>query len=303
MTPLPAWLAEARLAYGCMNVCGTWKAPAADPLRPILAAFEAGFRVFDHADIYAAGRCEEAFAAAGAACPALRREAFLVTKAGHVFPAWDSGIPHHYDTRGEHLEHAVEGSLRRLGVEHVHLFLIHRPDPLLDPGEVAAACARLHAAGKVGAFGVSNFSPLQLDALAAAGVPVVANQIELHAGLVGPFLDGTLDHALARGWRPMAWGCLARGLVASGGTLPAEHADAGQLGAVQAALDALAQRLGCTRSQAALAFLMRHPSRILPVVGSTDPGRIAECAGAARVALDRLDWYRVHLAARGAALP
>ena len=285
------WLRDAGLAYGCMNVCGSWKEPKDDPAAPILAAVEAGFRVFDHADIYAGGKGEAAFRTACQLEPNLKREAKVVTKFGHVFPKWDSGQPHHYDTRPEHLREGVEASLTRLGVEQIDLMLIHRPDPLTDYAALAEAFGELRDAGKVASFGVSNFTPLQCDAARAAGLDVRANQVRMSCLHHTPITDGTLDDCLAHDVVPMAWAPHEKGKL---GDVEVTD-DAERVNAVRAALDAT----GLPRDVAALAWLRTHPAGVVPVVGTTNPGRIRSAFAAADKVLEPLDWYKIYLAAGG----
>ena len=293
------WLGSAGVAYGCMNVCGAWNRPRDNPHEPILAAFEAGIRVFDHADIYAGGRCEEAYAAAARAEPALLREGRVVTKFGHVFPP--GGGFHRYDTTPGHLRSSVEGSLRRLSVEKIDLLLIHRPDPLMDLDALAGVAAELREAGHVAAFGVSNFSPAQTAAARAAGWGVAANQVECSALHHGPLLDGSFDDCLTHGTVPMAWASLARGQL-TGAPLPGDDggpaADPAERERVTATREALAET-GLPPARAALAWVRTHPAGPVPVVGTTRPEKIREAAEGAGDRLDRLAWYRVFSAAGG----
>jgi predicted oxidoreductase len=280
-----------------MGVCGTWKArrDAAAAARTLCDAAEAGFTIFDHADIYAGGACEEAHALARQASAQVRA-ARVITKAGHVFPPGGSGIPHHYDTTPAHITAACEASLRRLGVARIDLFLVHRPDPIADPG-LGEALAGLVRRGLVDQVGVSNFAPWQFERLqAACPVPLVANQIQLSPAVSAAVDDGTLDHACARHLAVMAWSPLAKGVCAEGST-----SDDPRLAAVQAALDEVAGRLGFSRSQAALAWIRRHPAGVVPVVGTLAPARMR--AALAAVHLDRIDWFRIAHAGRGAGYP
>ena len=285
------WLRDAGLAYGCMNVCGSWKEPKDDPAAPILAAFEAGFRVFDHADIYAGGKGEAAFKTACDKEPNLRREAKVVTKFGHVFPKWDSGQPHHYDTTAGHLRESTEASLKRLGVERIDLMLIHRPDPLTDYAELGDAFDELRRSGRIAAFGVSNFTPLQCDAARAAGLPARANQVRMSCLDHAPITNGTLDDCLAHDVVPMAWAPHEKGKLGDAEVTE----DIERVNAVRDALDAT----GLPRDVAALAWLRTHPAGVVPVIGTTSPARIRSAYAAADKTLERLDWYKIYLAAGG----
>lgn len=302
--PRPPALLDTPLAYGCMNICGKPKAPKEAPHEAILAAYEAGFRLFDHADIYRGGECEKAHARALAECPKMAAETFTISKAGHVFPKWGSPEPHHYNTEPQHLIDSARASRDRLGVERIDLFLIHRHDPLLDPFAVGEAFARLHEEGVVGHVGVSNHLPWQLEALRRnSPLPLIANQIQFHPGHVDPVFDGTLDHALAHGIRPMAWASIGKGAFASGGAVAEAHPERDRFRRIQAALDDVAERHGVTRTQATLAWLRRHPSAPIPVVGTTNPERIAEAWAAKDYTMDRIDWFRILIASRGERMP
>jgi predicted oxidoreductase len=212
----------------------------------------------------------------------------LATKGG-ITP----GVP--YDSSG--LVAAAEASLRRLRTDVIDLYQVHRPDLLTHPAEVAAALDALVRAGKVRWVGVSNHTPAQLEALAAyLEAPLCTVQPELSALALGALDDGTLDQAMRLGLTPLAWSPLG------GGRLLAEGAAAPQVAAVAAVLDELAAREGVDRAAVALAFVLAHPSRPVPIIGTQRPERIRAAAAAARVHLDRRDWYRI-VAAAGRPLP
>lgn len=290
-----------RLAYGCWRIAPD-EASVREPARAaILAAVDAGYTLFDHADIYCQGRSETAFGRVLAEVSGLRERVVIATKCG-VRPANtpQPGAPSRYDLSAEHIERSCEGSLRRLGVERIDIYQLHRPDLLLDPHEVAGAFDRLHQQGKVRWFGVSNFAPSLVKALQAAlSKPLVVNQIEISLANLTAFEDGTLDQCLSERIAPLAWSPLGAGLLADGAhdLLPGQRGY--QVSAVVELLDKLAPSYGTTRAGLALAWLLKHPSRIIPIVGSTDPARIKASAGAADVAITREDWYRLFVAARG----
>jgi predicted oxidoreductase len=174
----------------------------------------------------------------------------------------------------------------------------------MNPPEIAQAFDQLQHAGKVRHFGVSNFSPTQLAMLQTyLPMPLLAHQVEIHPGRLDAFTDGTLDQCLGRGVTPMAWSALSRGLFGDGAQVDAANPRHDLLVNLLATLDEVAGRLGVSRSVLTLAWLLMHPGAILPVIGSTQPQRIAAAAQADSVVLSREDWYRIYIAARGQALP
>ncbi len=303
-------LVSTRLAYGCMRLAGTMERARftaerdAFARRAVLAAVEAGYTHFDHADIYGNGLCEEIFGRVLEHVPGLRERIVIATKCGIRWagdPTPDA--PHRWDFSREHILRSCDASLARLGIERIDLYLLHRPDFLADPHEIAAAFDALARAGKVREFGVSNFRPSQLAMLASVcPMPLVANQIEVHPARLAPFEDGTLDQCLERGITPVAWSPLAGGWLGDGGEAPAgPHARAHH--ALLDELDATAHRHGVSRTVVVLAWLLRHPARIIPLVGSVEPARIRDATRADALELTREEWYRILVAARGEGLP
>ena len=295
------------LSYGAMRISSVW---SRDDFLPehdakgqaaLAAAYDAGYTLFDHADIYGNRLCEEIHGRMLKDSPELRRQTIIATKCG-IRWAGDSGplAPHRYDFSGEYILESCEGSLRRLNVETIDLYQLHRPDELMDPDEIAEAFLELQAAGKVRFFGVSNFRPDQLTALQAAlPFPLVVNQVEIHLGRLACLEDGTLSQCLSEGITPLAWSPLGGGWLGDGG----EAGDSEHRADLLATMDAMAARLGCSRTVLALAWLLRHPSGIIPIVGSANPERIKASAAAADLDLTREDWYTLLIAARGKPLP
>jgi len=300
-----------KLAYGCMRIAGTWNPNDIDANKreaahqAILAAYEAGYTLFDHADIYCAGACEALYGEVLDQVPAMRRECLIATKCGIRWQGDPNpDAPHRYDFSKEHILWSCEQSLRRLRVETIDIYQLHRPDVLMDPDEVAEAFLKLHASGKVRAFGVSNFPPSMVSALQSSlPFPLVVNQVEIHPGRLDCFVDGTLDQCLEMGITPLAWSPVGGGLFAEGGAVRPDDPRREGLEKLLAELDRLAQKHGVTRTEATLAWLMRHPSQIVPIVGSTKPERIRQAAKAAEIEVSREDWYRVYVAARMRPLP
>lgn len=298
-------LRSTRLIYGCMRIPGTWNVAEIDEAKrreafaALEAAVEAGYNHFDHADIYAHGECETIFGAFLRGNAGLRERIIITTKCGIRWAGDpDAEAPHRYDFSAEWILSSCERSLARLGIETIDLYLLHRPDVLMETDEVAAAFDRLHDAGKVRHFGVSNFTASQTGLLQSRlDRPLVCNQIEVHPLRLSPFEDGTLDDLSARRITPTSWSPVA------GGRLFGKAGDDARLAAVAAALDAEAERHAVSRGAILMAWLLRHPSGILPIVGSRRPERIRDAVAGEAVELSREGWYRIYLAARGKALP
>jgi predicted oxidoreductase len=283
--------AVAPIAWGMWRFAGQSEA-AAQAL--VEAALDAGIALFDTADIYGFG--EQGFGEAEAllgrvfaASPGLRERMVLATKGGITPP-----MP--YDSSAAWLTRAIDDSLRRLQTDRVELWQVHRPDILTHPQEVARALEAAHGAGKIGAVGVSNFTPAQIDALAHyLTIPLATNQPEFSALHLGPLVDGQFDLAMRMGMATLAWSPLGGGRIAAPTNAREE--------AVAAALDRVAAAQGVSRTTAAFAWVMAHPARPIPIIGSQNADRIREAATATQVRWTRTDWYAVLVAARGEALP
>lgn len=300
-------LVSTRLSYGCMRIVHTWNPAEVTPEREregiasCIAAYEAGYTLFDHADIYCRGECERVFGLALKQVSGMRDRIVIATKCGIRFPGEpNADSPHRYDFSAEHILWSAEQSLKRLGTDRIDLYQLHRPDLLMDPHEIAGAFEKLHRAGKVRYFGVSNFLPSFVSCLQSAlPWPLVVNQVEIHAGRLEPFYDGTLDQCIERNMTPLSWSPIAGGWLAEGGKLPVgdprHH--------LVATIDGIAKEYGVSRTVISIAWLLKHPSRIIPIIGSTKPERIREATQADRIELTREQWYRILVAARQKALP
>jgi predicted oxidoreductase len=296
-------LCVSRLAYGCWRLAATPENRAADK-RAVITAYEAGYTLFDHADIYGRGEAEKIFGEVLREVPGMRDRLVILTKAGVRRADDPPGSPYHYNLSGEHLIRSCEGSLQRLGVGTVDLFLLHRADWLTDPAEVAAAFVKLKESGKAKCFGVSNCRPSLVSALlAACPMPLVTHQVEISLGQLSTFEDGTLDQCLAVKMTPLAWSPLGGGQFGDGAKRLLKYQEGYRTAEVVPLLDDYAQARGVTRSAVALAWLLKHPSGIVPIVGSTNPQRIRDAAGATETTLSREEWYRLLAAARGGPLP
>lgn len=304
-------LKSTRLAYGCWRIAGTWDAERVTPqarasgVQAVITAHEAGYSFYDLADIYCDGVAEEIFGQALRKVKSLRRSAVIATKCGIRPPSTPgNGEPYRYDFSSDYIVQSCDGSLKRLGVDCIDVYQLHRPDYLMEPNEVAKAFAKLKKAGKVKQFGVSNFRPPQLAYLQAALRPkLLVNQVEISLAQLDSFEDGTLDQCLADNITPMAWSPLGGGHLGDGAKQVLPSQEGYRAGKIRRALDKLAREFGTSRGVIALAWLLRHPAGIVPIVGSTKPARIQELAGADDIELNREQWYALFTAARKTDLP
>ncbi|HZX26571.1 MAG TPA: aldo/keto reductase [Telluria sp.] len=309
-----------RLIYGCMGLGGGWnrepltEADIGRAHAAVEVALDIGITCFDHADIYTLGKAEQTFAALFKRIPSLRERIRLQTKCGIRFA--DGEGPKRYDLSAAYIVGAVERSLQRLNTERIDVLLLHRPDPLLEPDEINEAWLVLHNAGKVGALGVSNMHAGQIRHLASRlTTPLVANQLEMSLakrdwletdtcfndaqGAAGLVWQDTLHHCQQHGIALQAWGSLAKGWYS--GALPAGASAAD--GETAALVRRLAEQHGAPPESIVLAWLLRHPAGIRPVLGTSHPDRIRACGAAERVKLTRGEWYALYQSARGQELP
>ncbi len=261
----------------------------------IETALEVGMNLIDTADVYGLdwggtgfGEVEANLGRVLARAPGLRERMVLATKGGIRPP-----VP--YDSSPEWLRSACDDSLRRLGVDTIDLYQIHRPDLFSHPGSVAETLNELRDAGKIREVGVSNHTPEQVRTLQAhLPFPIVSNQPEFSAVALTPMRDGTFDHCMAHGVVPLAWSPLGGGRLATGDDLRP---------ALLEALDTIAAREEVDRSQVALAFVLAHPAAPVPIIGTQNPERIRASARALDVRLDRSDVYTIVQASEGRPLP
>jgi predicted oxidoreductase len=304
-------LKSSRLAFGCWRLAGV-RNPAdvtaghrAAGQRAAITAYEAGYTLFDNADVYCRGEAERILGAALKEVSGMRERVLILTKCG-VRPAGDPkhGSPQRWDFSTERLVTSCEQSLKRLGVEAIDIFMLHRPDFLADPEEIAKAFFQLRLAGKVRWFGVSNFRPTLVTALQAmCSMPLIVHQVEISLARLDAFTDGTLDQCLIEKITPMAWSPLAGGLIGDGAKhlLPAQQAYRPEK--FLPMVETIAKERGVSRTVVALSWLLKHPSKIIPIVGSLNPGRIRDAVKATELELTREEWYRLLTAARGEPLP
>ncbi len=285
------------VAMDCMRLADAKETPD----RVIGTALEQGIRFFDHADIYGGGRCEEIFGDWLANNPSCRDQIVIQTKCGIR-----KGC---YDFSKRHILSAVEGSLKRLKTDHVDVLLLHRPDTLMEPEEVAEAFDALESSGKVKYFGVSNHNPMQIELLkSAVKQPIVANQLQFsipECGLVTSGLnvnmkndesvmhDGSaLEYLRLKGITLQAWSPFQGGFFKGPFV-----GDREKYPALNEKLDVIAQKYGVTPIGAAAAWILRHPAGIQLISGSVSPQRMRDIAAGAQIDLTREDWYEIYRAA------
>lgn len=291
-------LVSSRLVYGCMRISGDNSRADRDAGKAaIRAAIEAGYTHFDHADIYGGGNSEAIFSEVLDESPGLRKKLLITSKCGIRLPDQPSqGFPKRYDFSRDYVVRSVEGSLERLGTDYLDLLLLHRPDFLFDAEEVAATFRILSNGGKVAHFGVSNFSPSQFSLLQHfCDEKLLVNQIEINIDNLSALTDGTLDQCQARKVTPMAW-CPLGGVVypAWSTTLSDE-----QSARIQAELHIQSQKYGVESWIVVLAWLLKHPAGIAPIIGSTRPSRISAALQSLELKYTAEDWYRLLEARNG----
>jgi predicted oxidoreductase len=253
---------------------------------------ENGITTFDHADIYGDYTTEADFGEAIKNKHALRSTIKLITKCGIQMVC--DNRPHHqiksYNTTKQHIIKSVEQSLKNFHTDYIDVFLIHRPNPLLHPKEVAEAISQLKNQGKVLQFGVSNFLPQQVETLKNY-VEIIYNQIELSIVHLKPFTDGTLDNCLQNNIRPMAWSPLGGGILSED-----EHP---RFRIIFSTAHELAEKYHTGMNQILISFLLKHPTNILPVVGTTKMERLLQVKEASTIMLENEDWFKLWTASTG----
>ncbi len=316
-------LSVSRLIAGCMGLGGGWgrstvlNASHEKQARDFVdTALELGINFFDHANIYAIGRAEEVFGRILKEKPSLRGQMILQSKVGIRWANDPAGTPQRFDFSYEHIIAAAEAILHRLNTSHLDILLLHRPDPLMEGEEVARAFARLKQDGKVRYFGVSNQNRFTMEYVQSfLPDPLVANQLEmnlLHSGFAEATIsfnqaspaypdgwEGVIEYCRLKGVGLQAWSPLARGLL-SGGDLTAASSAVQKAAAL---VQDLASAHGVSREAVVLAWLMRHPAGIQPVLGTSRADRLRACAESIRVKLSREEWYRLFETARGKSMP
>jgi predicted oxidoreductase len=283
-------LSFSRIIYGMWRVADDADTSPAHVEAKINAALDQGITTFDQADIYGGYVAEAVMGGALKASPSLRAKMEIVTKCDIVVDAGRHAGARvkHYDTSKAHINASVDASLMDMGIDHIDMLLVHRPDPFMDHVETGGALDALVASGKVGAIGVSNFKPWDWELLQSAMTnKLVTNQIEISLAEISPFTNGDLAFHQRLGTHLMAWSPLGGGSLMTGD------------GAVAQAMDKVANDHGVDRAAVAVAFLLAHPAKILPVMGTNNIDRIKGISDALKVNMDRQTWYQLYEAALG----
>ena len=285
------------IALGCMRIANL---PTQDATRLLNTALDEGINFFDHADIYGGGKSEEKFAEALGMNPTVREKLLIQSKCGIR-----QGF---FDFSKEHILASVDGSLKRLQTDYLDVLLLHRPDALVEPEEVAEAFTSLEASGKVRYFGVSNQNPMQIELLTKfVKQKLLFNQLQLsitNTGMIDAGLnvnmeidasvnrDGSildycrLKEITIQPWSPFQYGFF-EGVFLDNPKFPE----------LNKAIDTLATEKGVTNTTIAIAWLLRHPARMQPIIGTTNPGRVKESCQASNITLTRQEWYSIYRAA------
>lgn len=278
-----------RLVYGMWRLGDDADTSPGHVQAKVEACLAQGITTMDQADIYGDYGAEALLGASLTASPGLRDQIEIVTKCDIVAPIGkyaDKPVKY-YDTSTAHIRASVEASLANMNIEVIDLLLLHRPDPLMDHHETGAALDALVAEGKVRSVGVSNFRPWDWSLLQSAmKSKLVTNQIELSVLAHEPLVNGDLAYLQEHGVSPMAWSPLAGGGIFAPGE-------------ARTALEVIAGAQGTTIEAVAVAWLLQHPARIIPVLGTNNLDRIARISDALSVVLTREDWFAIYTAALG----
>lgn len=287
-----------RIVHGYWRLID-WNISNDDLVKLIEEVYDLGITTVDHADIYGNFRCEEKFGEALKLKKGLREKLQIVTKCGIKFPSENrpENKSHCYDTSKEHIIKSAERSLKNFNTDYLDVLLIHRVDALLNPEEVAEAFNKLQNDGKVRYFGVSNFLPSQFNMLNSyLDNKLITNQVEISPLCLNAFEDGTLDLMLEKRVKPMAWSPLA------GGRLFRDNDERSLR--VKKVLNKIKEEVYAKDiDEVAYAWLLMHPSKIMPIVGSGKIERIKSAIRATEIKLTRDQWFEIYVASRGVDIP
>lgn len=287
-----------RIVHGYWRLMN-WNISNDDLVKLIEEEYDLGITTVDHADIYGNFKCEEKFGEALKLKKGLREKLQIVTKCGIKFPSENrpENKSHCYDTSKEHIIKSAERSLKNFNTDYLDVLLIHRVDALLNPEEVAEAFTKLKNEGKVRYFGVSNFLPAQFNMLNSyLDNKLITNQVEISPLCLNAFEDGTLDLMLEKRVKPMAWSPLAGGRLFRGNDERSLR--------VQKVLNKIKEEVSAKDiDEVAYAWLLKHPSKIMPIVGSGKIERIKSAIRATEIKLTRNQWFEIYVASRGVDIP
>ena len=290
-------LSLSRIVHGYWRL-RDWDLSDEQLLKLIEQVLELGITSFDHADIYGNHTCEAYFGRALALKPELREKMELISKCGIKMatdynPELDIKI---YDYSTEYIIKQAETSLKNLGTDRLDLLLLHRPAPFFNPEEVAKAFDQLKSSGKVLNFGVSNFSPAQFDTLQSyLDMPLATNQVEISVSCLAHFENENTEYFLKHKIKPMAWSPLAGGAIFDPKTEKDQR--------LTAVLKTIAAELNTDIDLVMYAWLLKHPTGIMPIVGSQHINRIKSAVDALKIELSLEQWYKIYIASKGEDLP
>ena len=280
-----------RIISGTMN-WGVWGVNHSkqDICKLILESFDSGINSFDHADIYGGYTTEQSFGEAFAETGINREDVFFISKCGIIYPSEKLPVKtKHYDYSEDHINKSVDNSLKNLRTDYLDCLLLHRPSPLMDISIIADTLTRLIKSGKIKSFGVSNFTANQMD-MFKGKVEILYNQINLSLTHLDHMFDGTLEYMQANNILPMAYSPL-------GSYFKEEN------GKIKEVVDKLKNKYGCTDYQLLISWLLKHPSKVYPVVGTTKSDRIKSTLESLKIEIDLIDWFELLEASIGKRVP
>ena len=288
-------LSLSRLIYGMWRLGDDEDTSPAHVQAKIEACLAQGITTMDQADIYGGYEAEELLGNTLKQAPSLRDQLEIVTKCDIIAPVGrHSGARvKYYDTSAAHITQSVEDSLRLMAIDHIDLLLVHRPDPMMDHHETGRALDTLVSSGKVGSIGVSNFKCHDWTLLQSAmETKLATNQIELSVLANQAFINGDVAYLQERNVAPMAWSPLAGGALFEP-----------QNQALLAKLSQVGEKAGVDAAAVAVAWLLAHPARIMPVLGTNNIARIAKISQCLDITIDRQTWFEIYEAANGHEVP
>ena len=280
-----------RIISGTMN-WGTWGVNHSkeDMCKLILESFDSGINSFDHADIYGGYTTEVSFGDAFVETGINREDVFFISKCGIMYPSEKLPIQtKHYDYSEEHINKSVDNSLKNLRTDYLDCLLLHRPSPLMDISIISDAVKRLIKSGKIKSFGVSNFTANQMD-MFKGKLDILYNQINLSLTHLDHMFDGTLEYMQANDILPMAYSPLGSYFKQENGT-------------IKKVVDKLKNKYDCSDYQILISWLLKHPSKVYPVIGTTKSDRIKNTLGSLKIEIDLIDWFELLEASVGKRVP